>query len=222
LEIVLFTYDRPHWKTERFIHELASLQLLPTWVVAAPWKNLTLPPAAVTTVTHLPRHPAELSQRYGIEYVVRAHEEWDTDSGLGIIGGGRIIPADTISKFSVGILNMHPGLIPLNRGLSNVCRAIRDGMPQAITAHLIDSRVDAGRILLSQTVPTGPTDTIYDVGERMMDTQVAMLGPAIRLAGLAGSIPPLPDGVGGYEPPLSKAEEERLIEVWSSRCRSTQ
>ena len=36
---------------------------------------------------------------------------------LGIIAGSRILKKKIIEEFKIGILNMHPGLLPLNRGL---------------------------------------------------------------------------------------------------------
>lgn len=211
MRIALFTYDRPHWKTERFLHELCSLGCKPEAVIAAPWRTLNVPPSAVRGVRHLPRHPEALAERYGIEYRVEPHDAIDDEYDLGVIGGARIIPRETIDRFSIGILNMHPGLIPENRGLSNIARAIRDGLPQAVTAHLIDERVDAGRVLFSEEVPVEPADTIQDVAEVMLDKQAEMLGNAIGSIATGARGRAIPPNCGGYEPPLDPATETGIL-----------
>ncbi len=219
MEIVLFTYDRPHWKTERFLHELVSLGHKPCLVIASPWRRLPVPPAMVMTVKHTPRHPEMWARRYGIDYLVEDHDRLPGDRvyDLGVIGGARMITQATIDRFETGILNVHPGMIPMNRGLSNVCRAIRDGLPQAVTAHLIDERVDAGRLLAIEGVRVEADDSVYDVGEKMMDAQVELLGHAIRVAERASSIPLLAQDCGGYQKPLTMADEEAIMAQWCQR-----
>lgn len=219
---VLFTYDRPHWKTERFIHELMSLGRKPDMIVGTPWRVLDLPPAVCTTVKHLPRHPAELAARYGIRYVVGHHEELldCQDLSIGVIAGARILPRCVIDLFSIGIINLHPGVIPENRGLQNMARAFRDDLPQAITAHLIDERIDAGRPLMICPVEVEEDDTVYDLGERMMDTQVRMLETAIDNAELDPLPTPFPHPLGGYEPPMPITMERAIFDAWDVRQRA--
>jgi len=212
LEITLFTYDRPHWKTERFLQELIAAGETVDCVVGAPWKQLNLPPAARTTVKHLPRPPRDLCRRYGIEYVVQPHGDY-AGGELGIVGGARILSRRLIDRFDRGILNLHPGLIPENRGLSNITRAIRDGMSQAVTAHLIDARVDAGRVLFTQPVEVEPDDTIWDVGEKVMDAQVLALAPALNAIRL-GQWVKVPKSIGPAPKPIPRKEEESIIASW--------
>ena len=217
MNLVLFTYDRPHWKTERLLHELVSIDRRPCLIVAAPWKQLNLPPSVVLTVKHRPRHPEVWAKRYGIPYVVCDHETVGVrGADLGIIGGARILPRATIDWFKIGILNLHPGRIPDNRGLSNITRALRDGLPQYVTAHLIDERVDAGRIVLAKEVSIETGDTIYDLGERIMDIQVEILECAIGNAEAGNSVP-VPEDCGGYAPPLSYDEELEIVQAWEPK-----
>jgi methionyl-tRNA formyltransferase len=215
-ELVLFAYDAPHWKTERFLFELASLGLGPDRVVAAPWRRLNLPPAMRMAVRHAPRHPRELCARLGVRYEVCPHEEVvGQANAIGVIGGARILPRTVIDTFR-GILNLHPGAIPANRGLSNIARAIQHGWPQVVTAHLIDRRVDAGMVLFAQEVPVRADDTIHDLAERMLDTQVAMLARGVAAARRCDGRTVAWDA-GGYEKPLTESEERRVVEArWES------
>ena len=151
MNITLFTYDRPHWKTQQFLYELVSLGMKPCAIVAAPWRDLGLPLGYRMSVKHYPHHPRELAKRFRINYEVVPHDQV-TQGQLGVIGGARILPPPVVKGFNVGILNMHPGLIPENRGLPNVAAAMLNHMPQAVTAHRIDERIDAGRILLIREI----------------------------------------------------------------------
>lgn len=210
MDITLFTYARPHWKTYRFLEDMVAHGHTPNLIVASPWRHLDIPKNAVITVKHHCPHPEALARRYDIVYLEAGHDAKGLGEGLGVIGGARILPKSQIERFRVGILNMHPGLIPESRGLSNVPRAIASYERQYITAHLIDERIDAGLVLATYPVQVEPDDTIFDLGERMIDLQVANLHHAIgrAIAGFGRHVPP---DVGGYRKPLGALEEWRII-----------
>jgi methionyl-tRNA formyltransferase len=69
---------------------------------------------------------------------------------LGIILGARILDEDIIKTFKIGILNLHPGLLPDNRGLDTYQWAIINMIPQGVTSNLIDSKIDGGKILIKK------------------------------------------------------------------------
>ena len=60
-----------------------------------------------------------------------------------MIAGARILKRPVIDRFSIGIINFHPGLIPEARGLDALLWSIRGDLPLGVTSHLIDERVDA-------------------------------------------------------------------------------
>jgi phosphoribosylglycinamide formyltransferase-1 len=51
-----------------------------------------------------------------------------------------------------------------------------------VTSHLIDHRVDAGRILERREISLATEDTLFDLSERLYETQVEMLVTAIKRA----------------------------------------
>ena len=67
---------------------------------------------------------------------------------LGLIFGSRILNKEIIEMFKVGILNLHPGLLPENRGLNTIQNAILKNIPQAVTLHFINNEIDMGKKLL--------------------------------------------------------------------------
>ena len=101
---------------------------------------------------------------------------------IGIIAGARILQADVINGFSDGIINFHPGLIPEARGLDALLWSIRNDIPLGVTSHLIDERVDAGKILERRIIDLHEDDTIFDLSERLYETQLEMLPHAIDRA----------------------------------------
>jgi folate-dependent phosphoribosylglycinamide formyltransferase PurN len=58
--------------------------------------------------------------------------------------------------------------------------------------HLIDERVDAATVLLRRQIPVYQDDTLQDLSERLYETQLEVLTPAIGEA-LRGGVPVDPD-----------------------------
>ena len=125
---------------------------------------------------------AAMSDRYGFGYVPM--DGW-TDAhaaGLGVAGGspdvfvtciGKIIPATFLADRT--FLNAHPGLLPQNRGVDAFKRAVVNLWPIGVTLHVIDERIDAGRILRRQRVPVYPTDDLKAVADRAYQVECDLL-----------------------------------------------
>ena len=71
--------------------------------------------------------------------------------------------------------HFHPGLIPENRGLDNLKWAILLDLPQAVTSHFIDANIDAGYLIEMWNVPVFKDDTLFDINQRLYDTQLVSL-----------------------------------------------
>ncbi|MBU0599106.1 hypothetical protein KKF61_09060 [Patescibacteria group bacterium] len=184
-------------------------------VAAAPWKTLDIPPHAKISVKHTPQHPAVLCHDFQIPYEILPHE--DVLGGrLGVIGGARILPKSLIDRFELGILNVHPGCLKRNRGLSNIARALRDGISQKVCAHLIDDQIDAGMLIHEHVVPVAADDSIWDLSEKMMDAQTIALGGALHSVMYGYKGVPV-DTTQGYEKPLTAEEEWQIIHEWEMR-----
>ncbi|QQO23673.1 hypothetical protein JJB98_29030 [Bradyrhizobium diazoefficiens] len=70
--------------------------------------------------------------------------------GIGVLGDTRILHAHIIRSVQRGIINVHPGVLPLVRGSHPYVWAIIHGLAQGATAHFIDDKVDHGPILLAR------------------------------------------------------------------------
>ena len=189
--VVVFAYNFPHRKTQDFLFHLFGCGIKVNHVFAADAVKLDISPSEVRTkIRHsTPLHPFDVSKAIGAEYHQVPHQGAqinalieEINSEIGIIAGARILQADVINGFSDGIINFHPGLIPEARGLDALLWSIRNDIPLGVTSHLIDERVDAGKILERRIIDLHEDDTIFDLSERLYETQLEMLPHAIDLA----------------------------------------
>lgn len=187
-EVVVFAYNFPHRKTQDFLFHLFASGIEVNHVFAADAVKLDIPPSEVRTkIRHrTPLNPSDVAKAIGTEYHQVSHKGSQINvlieeikPEIGIIAGARILEADVINGFSNGIINFHPGLIPEARGLDALLWSIRNDIPLGVTSHLIDERVDAGRILERRVIDLHEDDTIFDLSERLYETQLEMLIGAI-------------------------------------------
>lgn len=191
-KIALFCYDFPHRKTYDFVTRLWFENIAPTLFIAAPKVALKVPKSSVrSTVVHqCSVHPNELAQRLGAKYAVLKHADFDAigslvskyNIDLAIISGARILPSNIIDLFPKGVINFHPGLIPQARGLDAIWWSVLDDVPLGVTAHLIDEKVDFGRLLQMNEIEIDKGDSIMDLSERVYEAQLEMIRPAVELA----------------------------------------
>lgn len=63
-------------------------------------------------------------------------------------------------------MNLHPGNIPMNRGLDNLKWSIVKQFPITVTSHFISEKIDLGKIIMKSNIKIYKDDTIYDVSSR--------------------------------------------------------
>jgi folate-dependent phosphoribosylglycinamide formyltransferase PurN len=189
--IALFAYNFPHKKTQDFLVQLFLSNLPVSVVLAADHVKLSVPqPIVRTKIRHRALlHPEVVSRRLGFSYRAVAHNSTacidairESGATMGVIAGARILKAPVIDALPRGIINFHPGLIPEARGLDAMLWSIHRNLPLGVSAHLIDERVDAGRVLLKRQVEIYGDDSIFDLSERIYETQLEMLPESVRLA----------------------------------------
>lgn len=194
MKIGVFGYNFPHWKTQAGLLNLCCRGHEPVAAFLQEKKKLDVP-RSLTRIA--PRglylnEPLYVCETLG----VRAHQgDHDSDKtveiieglelDLGIVLGARILKKRTIEAFKTGVLNMHPGLIPLNRGLDNVKWAILDGIKQGVTAHLIDERVDMGAIFKVYVMPVYPDDELVDLHVRVQNLEQRAMVETVNIMAVA-------------------------------------
>ena len=74
-----------------------------------------------------------------------------------------ILKKEFLSCFPFGCINVHPSLLPYNRGQYPNVWSIVEGTPSGVTMHYINEGIDTGDILSQEQVPVKS----YDTGETL-------------------------------------------------------
>lgn len=109
---------------------------------------------------------------------------------------GYILKAPTLSLFPRGVVNLHPSLLPWNKGQYPNVWSIVERTPAGVTLHYIDEGIDTGDIIARREVPVLPHDTGLTLYRRLEDAALDLFRetwPMIR----AGEAPRLPQSGGG-------------------------
>lgn len=190
MKIGVFAYNFEHKKTQEGLLNLFLNGYKVECIMAADPVKLTFYQSKIRMVPkglHY-AHPKKIAERLGIPYHVVVHNSKECERlikkyklDVGIILGARILKHNIISAFKMGVINLHPGLIPKNRGLDNVKWAILKGYKQGVTVHFINEKVDHGRIIMQKTVDVYPDDTLLDVQLRIHDMEQLMMIESLKL-----------------------------------------
>ena len=92
-----------------------------------------------------------------------------------------ILPPSVLELPTVGALNLHPALLPWNRGWHTPSWAILDGTPFGATLHWMAAETDAGDIALQRSIEVRPEDTADSLYGRVLDLEIELLRQAIPL-----------------------------------------
>lgn len=72
---------------------------------------------------------------------------------------GYVLRPEVLSLPPMGCVNLHPALLPYNRGAHPNIWSIVEGTPAGVTLHRVDAGVDTGEILAQREVAVRPADT---------------------------------------------------------------
>ena len=125
-------------------------------------------------------------------YTVNDLAALDADAYV-VAAYGKFLPDAVLTLPRLGVLNLHPSLIPKHRGPSPVATAILEGDEwSGVTVMLLDSGMDTGPILVqSDPVPVTGRDTQRTLTERLFNIGSALLPPTLD-AYAKGEITPMP------------------------------
>lgn len=95
-------------------------------------------------------------------------------------GTPRLVKPALLEAASIGVLNVHPGILPKYRGASCPEWALHHGDPVGVTAHFMDDGLDSGPILFTRELAITP-------GQRYTQVRVALyyLAHAVRAEAIA-------------------------------------
>lgn len=189
-DVMLFSYDFPHKKTQDFLFKLLVENYNIKYVIAAPWEKLKIEPSSIRIApNHVGIiHPSEICKRFGITYKVFVHNSIETLTyienhpvDLYIISGARILSKNIIRAANNKILNIHPALLPQVRGMDLLLWSIYYNFPIGITAHFINEKIDNGYFIYKEKLILKYADTPIDISLKLLEKQPEILIKALQI-----------------------------------------
>ncbi len=71
-----------------------------------------------------------------------------------------LVPPEVLAIPRFGAVNLHPAVLPYNRGAHPILWAVAEGTPLGVTVHRMDAGLDTGPILGQLLTSTEPEDTL--------------------------------------------------------------
>lgn len=109
---------------------------------------------------------ALLTERQQLELV----EMIDPDIIISV-GFDHLVPSQILDVPDRGSINLHPSLLPHNRGKSPNVWPIVEGTPAGVTLHYMDEEFDTGEIIAQREVEFDFSDTGKDLHRRLEEEQ---------------------------------------------------
>ena len=98
-----------------------------------------------------------------------------------LAGFMRILTANFIKKFRGKIINIHPSLLPKYKGLNTHQRALDNKEKYSgCTVHFVNSKLDAGKIILQKKVKILKNDTSQKLSKRILKQEHLLYPKALK------------------------------------------
>tara|TARA_B100001063_G_scaffold77479_1_gene71927 strand:- start:483 stop:1070 length:588 start_codon:yes stop_codon:yes gene_type:complete len=98
-----------------------------------------------------------------------------------LAGFMKILSKDFIKKFKGKIINIHPSLLPKYKGLNTHKRVIKQKEKfSGCTVHFVNSRLDAGKIILQKKVKVSKKDTPKSLAKKILKQEHLLYRKAIK------------------------------------------
>ena len=98
-----------------------------------------------------------------------------------LAGFMKILSKSFIQKFNGTILNIHPSLLPKYKGLNTHARALKNNDKYSgCTVHVVNSKLDSGKIILQKKVKIYKNDNIETLSKRVLKQEHKLYPAAIK------------------------------------------
>jgi len=98
-----------------------------------------------------------------------------------LAGFMKILSKSFIKRFNGKILNIHPSLLPKYKGLETHARALKNNDKYSgCTVHLVNSKLDSGKIILQRKVRIYKTDDVNTLSKRILKQEHKLYPEAIK------------------------------------------
>jgi phosphoribosylglycinamide formyltransferase 1 len=100
--------------------------------------------------------------------MTRILEHWDADI-VALAGFMRILTPEFTTHWQGRMINIHPSLLPLYRGLDTHARALADGATEhGCSVHFVTPGLDEGPVIAQARVPVLAGDTAETLSDRVL------------------------------------------------------
>ena len=123
-----------------------------------------------------------------------------------------ILKSETINSVSDGIVNIHPSMLPHNRGMHPWYWNVIENCPFGASLHFIDEKIDNGKIIAQQEINIDMTDTGESIYSKLSNVSKKLFKDN-HLKIISGDIKPFNQPQGGsfhYGKELDKHSEIKL------------
>jgi methionyl-tRNA formyltransferase len=107
-----------------------------------------------------------------------------------------IVAPEVLAAVSGGFLNLHPSLLPNQRGKDPNFWAIRERTPFGVTIHHVDAGIDTGDVAFQRPIEVTWEDTGGTLYAKALEAMVQLVEDNLDVI-LAGDAPRTPQGAGG-------------------------
>jgi phosphoribosylglycinamide formyltransferase 1 len=93
----------------------------------------------------------------------------------------RIMTPQFVEAYAGRMINIHPALLPLYKGLDTHARALADGVRiHGCTVHFVTTEIDSGPIIAQAAVPVMPGDTPLTLAARVNAAELKLFPAALE------------------------------------------
>ena len=143
-----------------------------------------------------------------------------------MVAYGRLISSRLLRVPPLGLVNVHPSLLPRHRGPSPIEWAIANGDEETgVTTMLLDEGMDTGPLLLQRTTPIGARERAPELEMRLAAIGAELLVETLgRMAARTVSARPQDHARATMTPKLDRkmgrVDWSQPADIWARRCRA--
>jgi len=98
-----------------------------------------------------------------------------------LAGYMRILGEQFVARYRHKIINIHPSLLPLYKGVHSIERAFNAREKETgVTVHFVDEKIDHGPVVLQEKIAILPEDTVVSLEEKVHQLEHRLYPQAVR------------------------------------------
>lgn len=127
---------------------------------------------------------AQHGDRGSLERALTASIDEASPTLVVLAGFMRVLSAEFLAPYAGRMLNIHPSLLPLHRGLNTHARALAAGDTlHGASVHFVTAELDGGPVLSQALLTIHPTDTAATLSDRVLQLEHRLLPATVALLG---------------------------------------